>query len=71
MIEFRGMLFSTIVPNLKRLGLLTPRVRTAMEDLGVIQYEHADAGDAVDALADADSAREAPGAEAVARSAAA
>jgi hypothetical protein len=37
---FRQMLFSKIVPNLKRLGLLTPRVREAYEKLGILQYEH-------------------------------
>lgn len=37
---FRQMLFSKIVPNLKRLGLLTPRVRTAFEKIGVLQFEH-------------------------------
>jgi hypothetical protein len=28
------------VPNLKRLGLLTPRVRAAFERIGVLQFEH-------------------------------
>ena len=37
---FRQMLFSKIVPNLKRLGLLTPRVREAYEKIGILQYEH-------------------------------
>ncbi len=37
---FRQMLFSKIVPNLKRLGLLTPRVREAYEQLGILQYEN-------------------------------
>jgi len=36
---FRKLLFSKIVPNVKRLGLLTPRVRAGFEDLGVIEYE--------------------------------
>jgi hypothetical protein len=36
---FRQMLFSKIVPNLKRLGLLTPRVRDAFEKIGVLQFE--------------------------------
>lgn len=40
---FRSMLFSKIVPNVKRLGLLTPRVRKGFEELGVIQYESWDA----------------------------
>jgi hypothetical protein len=40
---FRTMLFSKIVPNVKRLGLLTPRVRRGFEELGVIQFESWDA----------------------------
>ena len=37
---FRQMLFSKIVPNLKRLGLLTPRVREAYAKLGLLEFEH-------------------------------
>jgi len=37
---FRQMMFSKIVPNLKRLGLLTPRVRAAYEKLDLLQFEH-------------------------------
>ena len=36
---FRSLLFSKIVPNCKRLGLLTPRVREGFADLGVLHYE--------------------------------
>ena len=36
---FRRLLFSKIVPNVKRLGLLTPYVRRGFEELGVIEYE--------------------------------
>jgi hypothetical protein len=36
---FRRLLFSKIVPNVKRLGLLTPSVRKGFEELGVIQFE--------------------------------
>ena len=39
MVGFRQILFSKIVPNLKRLRLLTPRVRGAFETLGVLQFE--------------------------------
>lgn len=39
MTMFRKLLFSKIVPNVKRLGLLTPRVRKGFEELGVIEYE--------------------------------
>ncbi len=37
---FRKLLFTKIVPNVKRLGLLTPYVRVGFERLGVIEYEH-------------------------------
>ena len=40
---FRQLLFSKIVPNVKRLGLLTPRVRAGFEELGVLQFESWDA----------------------------
>jgi hypothetical protein len=40
---FRTLLFSKIVPNVKRLGLLTPRVRRGFEELDVIQFESWDA----------------------------
>lgn len=36
---FRQMMFSKIVPNLRSLGLLTPRVRAAMEKLDLLRYE--------------------------------
>ena len=36
---FRTLLFSKIVPNVKRLGLLTPRVRQGFADLGVLHFE--------------------------------
>ncbi len=39
---FRSMLFARIVPNLKRLGLLTPRVRESFEQLSILQFEDYD-----------------------------
>jgi hypothetical protein len=39
MLAFRQMLFSKIVPNLKRLGLLTPRVRAEYAKIGILQFE--------------------------------
>ena len=39
---FRKMLFARVVPNLKRLGLVTPRVRSAFEKLEIIQFEEHD-----------------------------
>jgi hypothetical protein len=40
--QFRGMLFARVVPNLKRLGLLTPRVREAFDALGILKFEDFD-----------------------------
>jgi hypothetical protein len=40
MTGFRQMLFSKIVPNLKRLGLLTPRVREEYGKIGLLRFEH-------------------------------
>jgi hypothetical protein len=37
--QFRSMLFQRVVPNLKKLGLLTPKVRKAYTDLEIIQFE--------------------------------
>ena len=39
---FRMQLFARIVPNLRRLGLLSPRVRSAFDRLGILQFEDAD-----------------------------
>ncbi len=35
---FRNLIFSKVVPNLRKLGLLTPRVREEFETLGILQY---------------------------------
>jgi hypothetical protein len=40
MTGFRQMMFSKIVPNLKRLGLLTPRVRAEYERLDLLKFEN-------------------------------
>lgn len=40
---FRKMLFMRIVPNLKKLGLLTPRVRESFARLDILQFEDFDA----------------------------
>ena len=37
---FRQLTFSKIVPNLKRLGMLTPRVRECMADLDLLKFEN-------------------------------
>jgi hypothetical protein len=39
MTGFRQMMFSKIVPNLKRLGMLTPRVRAEYAKLGLLEFE--------------------------------
>jgi hypothetical protein len=41
-LAFRRMLFMRVVPNLKRLGLLSPRVRAAFEKLEILEFENAD-----------------------------
>jgi hypothetical protein len=38
----RSALFMRVVPNLKRLGLLRPRVREAFEKLEILQFENMD-----------------------------
>jgi hypothetical protein len=38
--EFRKMLFSKIVPNVKRLGLLTPWVRERFTELDILKFEN-------------------------------
>jgi hypothetical protein len=37
--EFRKMLFAKIVPNVKRLGLLTPYVRERFAELDILKFE--------------------------------
>ena len=39
-VQFRQILFSKIVPNVKKLGLLTPDLRRGFAELGVLDYEH-------------------------------
>ena len=41
-LAFRRMLFMRVVPNLKRLGLLSPRVRAAFAELEILEFENAD-----------------------------
>ena len=40
--HFRQLLFARVVPNLKRLGLISPRVRQAFGELGILQFEDVD-----------------------------
>jgi hypothetical protein len=39
MSQFRRMLFSRIVPNVKKLGLLTPWLRDRFAELGILEFE--------------------------------
>jgi len=39
---FRQLLFMRVVPNIKRLGLLSPQVRSAFEEMRILQFEDAD-----------------------------
>lgn len=39
MVGFRQILFSKIVPNLRRLGLLTPKVRAKFAELNILDFE--------------------------------
>lgn len=45
MIEFRRLLFSKIVPNVKKLGLLDDWMRGRFAELGILQYEDLEASD--------------------------
>ena len=45
MIEFRRMLFSKIVPNVKKLGLLDDWLRARFDELGILQYEDLETAD--------------------------
>lgn len=36
----QALIFSKVVPNLRKLGLITPRVRDGLETLGVLKFQH-------------------------------
>jgi hypothetical protein len=40
--QFRQLLFARVVPNIKQLGLLTPTVRRAFEEMAILQFEDVD-----------------------------
>ena len=40
MTMFRRTMFKRIVPNLKRIGLLSPRMREKYQSIGLLQYEN-------------------------------
>jgi len=39
MSTFRNLLFQRVVPNLRRIGLLTESIRPRFEELGILEYE--------------------------------
>jgi len=39
MSTFRNLLFQRVVPNLRRIGLLTDSIRPRFEELGILEYE--------------------------------
>ena len=39
MSTFRNLLFQRVVPNLRKIGLLTDKVRPKFEELGILEYE--------------------------------
>lgn len=39
MSTFRNLLFQRVIPNLKRIGLLTDRIRPKFEELGILEFE--------------------------------
>ena len=39
---FRRGIFARVVPNLKRLGLISPRVRESFDKLGILEFENFD-----------------------------
>jgi hypothetical protein len=41
--EFQKMLFAKVVPNVKRLGLLTPWLREKFAELDILKFEHMEA----------------------------
>jgi len=38
--NFRKLLFTRVMPNLKRIGLLTDKARIKFEELGILEYEN-------------------------------
>jgi hypothetical protein len=38
--KFRNLVFSRVVPNLKRIGLLTEAIRPKFEELGLLEFEN-------------------------------
>ncbi len=45
---FRNLLFTRIIPNLKKIGLLTESVRPLYDELGILEYEDLEHDGAID-----------------------
>ena len=45
--RFRSVMFTRLVPNLREIGLLTPRVMPHYEAAGLLQYMHGAAADKI------------------------
>jgi hypothetical protein len=37
---FRRVMFKRIIPNLKRIGLLSDRIRPRYAEIGLLEFEH-------------------------------
>ena len=46
--QFRNLLFTRVLPNLKRIGLLTDKVKPLYEELGLLQYQDSDSDFEID-----------------------
>ena len=46
--QFRNLLFTRVLPNLKRIGLLTDAVKPLYEELGLLQYQDSDSDFEID-----------------------
>lgn len=51
MSTFRNLLFQRVVPNLKRIGLLTDKIRPKFEELGILEFEAMDTDGDIDWVA--------------------
>jgi hypothetical protein len=40
MSTFRDLLFQRVIPNLKRIGLMTDKIRPKFEEMGILDYEN-------------------------------
>ena len=46
--QFRNLLFTRVLPNLKRIGLLTDKVKPLYDELGLLQYQDSDSDFEID-----------------------